>query len=416
MKKNFTALILASAFLGLALLSWESLAGETVKPFVSFRTVELPEKLTVGYAVLLVDVNGDARKDIVVVDTTRVIWLENPSWKVRTVISGLTKPDNVCIDAHDIDGDGQLDFALGAGWKNLSTKDNGTLQWLRRGKTLDEPWTVHMIDGEPTIHRVRFADIDGNGKPALISVPLLGRNSTSANNWTDGLPIRVTAYRVPKDPVKDRWMPEVLDESLHVAHNFHPIDAMGRKGQDILMASYEGVNLLSMADGKWKRTHVGAGNQANPKGKRGASEIKTGKLKNGKKYIATIEPWHGEQVVVYTEPTATGTLWDRHVIDEQLRWGHAVACADLDGDGNDELIIGVRDNPAKNDKFTQRCGVRVYKALDGAGAKWKRQIIDDGGVAVEDLREADLNGDGKTDIVAVGRATRNIRIYWNETK
>jgi hypothetical protein len=415
MRKIFTALQVGLTVALLLATIWTASAGDA-QPFVNFRTVELPEKLTVGYAVICVDVNGDGKKDIVVVDTTRVIWLENPSWKLHTVISGMTKPDNVCIDAHDIDGDGKVDFALGAGWKNLSTKDNGTLQWLKRGKSLDDPWTMYPIDGEPTIHRIRFADIDGNGKPALISVPLLGRMSTSANNWTDGLPIRVTAYRIPKDPTKDRWTPEVLDESLHVSHNFHPIDAVGRKGKDVLVVSYEGVNLLSMSDAKWKRTHVGAGNQDNPKGKRGASEIKTGKLKNGRTFIATIEPWHGEQVVVYTEPSEKGKLWNRHVIDEQLRWGHAVACADLDGDGNDELVIGVRDNPLKTDKFTERCGVRVYKVQDDVGAKWQRQIIDNGGVAVEDLTVADLNGDGKLDIVAVGRATKNIRVYWNETK
>jgi hypothetical protein len=26
----------------------------------------------------------------------------------------------------------------------------------------------------------------------------------------------------------------------------------------------------------------------------------------------------------------------------------------------------------------------------------------------------DLNGDGKPDLVAVGRATKNVKIYWNE--
>ena len=388
----------------------------------SFRTQEIDKSLKVGYAVVLADVNGDGKKDIVVVDTTRVIWFENPTWKLHTIITGMTKPDNVCIDAYDIDGDGQIDFALGAGWKNLSTKEPGTLQWLKRGKTLDEPWSIHPIDLEPTIHRIRFADIDGAGKAALVSLPLLGRNSTAKNNWTDGLPIRVTAYRIPKDPVKDRWMSEVLDESLHVSHNFWPVDSMHRKGKDLLVASYEGVNLLTKFQDKWMRTRLGAGNQANPKSNRGASEIKQGKLKNGRKFIATIEPWHGNQVVVYTEPApssapkGTEILWNRHVIDEQLRWGHAVSVADLDGDGSDEIIIGVRDDPAKSDNFTERSGVRIYKATDTEGKKWQRQIIDNGGVAVEDLAVVDLNGDGKPDIVAVGRKTGNVRIYWNETK
>ncbi len=182
---------------------------------------------------------------------------------------------------------------------------------------------------------------------------------------------------------------------------------------DVLTASYEGVNLLTLDDGKWQRRHLGAGHQANPKGKRGASEIKQGRLKNGKKFIATIEPWHGDQVVVYTEPGKAGQMWDRHVIDEQLRWGHAVWTADLDGDGSDELIIGVRDDPGPADKGVLRRGVRVYKVQDDKGARWARQLVDDGGVAVEDLAAADLDGDGRIDLVAVGRQTHNARIYWN---
>ncbi|MBY0528128.1 MAG: hypothetical protein K2R98_32325 [Gemmataceae bacterium] len=55
--------------------------------------------------------------------------------------------------------------------------------------------------------------------------------------------------------------------------------------------------------------------------------------------------------------------------------------------------------------------MRIYKCTDGIGAKWARKIIDDGGVAVEGPGAVDLDGDGKIDIVAVGRATGNVRIY-----
>jgi hypothetical protein len=375
-----------------------------------FLPQEVDATLGVGYAVLLVDVDHDGKRDIVVVDQTRVIWYANPDWRQRTIIQGGTKPDNVCIDAHDIDGDGKLDFALGADWKPFNTESGGTLQWLKRGKTLDEPWSIHAIDMEPTVHRIRFADVDGDGAPELVSVPLMGKASTAKNNWMDGAPVRVIAYKVPKDPTKERWTPEVLDESLHVAHNFAPIAGAG-KAKDILAASYEGVSLITRQGNKWTRLLLGAGNQETPKGRRGASEIKQGTLKRGKKVIATIEPWHGDQVVVYTEPADPKKMWDRHVIDDELKWGHAVSFADLDGDGGDELIIGVRDDGGK-----QRCGVRIYKALDDKGAKWSRALLDPGGVAVEDLAAADLNNDGRTDIVAVGRKTKNVRIYWNQVK
>ena len=381
---------------------------------VRLRPQELDTGLKVGYAVTLTDVDGDGKKDVVVVDTARVIWFQNPSWKQRNVIVGGTKPDNVCIAAHDIDGDGHVDFALGAFWAPTNTKDSGTLQWLKRGKTLDEPWSIHPIDTEPTIHRIRFADVDGDGRQELISVPLHGRGATAKGNFMDGQPVRITAYRIPKAPTTDRWPTEVLDQSLHVVHNFAPIPAAGGKRSDVLTASYEGVNLLSLDGGKWTRRHLGTGNQETPKGKRGSSEIKQGTLKGGRKFIATIEPWHGDQVVVYTEPAAAGQMWKRNVLDDQLRWGHAVWCADLDGDGGDELIVGVRDDPGAKDAVKDRRGVRVYKATDEAGSHWVRQLVDPGGVAVEDLAVADLDDDGLPDIVAVGRQTGNVRVYWNE--
>jgi hypothetical protein len=50
----------------------------------------------------------------------------------------------------------------------------------------------------------------------------------------------------------------------------------------------------------------------------------------------------------------------------------------------------------------------MYRLESG---KWIKTVIDDG-VAVEDVTVADLNGDGRPDVVAGGRATENIRIYW----
>jgi hypothetical protein len=401
------------AVLGLLLLPSLIRADEPKKEavFPRFEMQEIANDLGVGYAVLLVDVNGDGKKDIVVVDQKRVVWYENPTWKRRIIIENQTKPDNVCIAAYDIDGDGQIDFALGADWRPFDTKSGGTIQWLKRGKTLDEKWTVYLIGEEPTVHRMRFVDIDGSGKPHLIVAPLMGRNSTQKANWMDGSPIRILAYKIPKDPTKDRWLPEVIDESLHVVHNFFPMGDFRPKGIDsvILTSSYEGVSLLMAARGKGVRELLSQGNQTNTKGNRGASEVKAGTLASTPlAFIATIEPWHGDQVVVYTGQDKKG----RHVIDESLKWGHAVWCADLDGDKNDEIIIGVRDD--KSDKPGERRGVRLYKALDDKGTKWARHILDDGGIAVEDLAAADLDGDGRIDIVAVGRQTHNIRIYWNK--
>src|SRR5437773_957235 len=87
-------------------------------------------------------------------------------------------------------------------------------------------------------YAVLLADLDGDGRAELVLGPPMGRGSSAKNNWTDGAPVRIIAYRIPADPTKDRWEPVVLDQSLHVVHNLWPVPAAAGKGMDILTASY----------------------------------------------------------------------------------------------------------------------------------------------------------------------------------
>jgi hypothetical protein len=393
-------------------LTLAPLAYSADKPFPNFRVQEIDHTLKVGYAVLLTDINGDGKPDIVVVDTTRVIWFENPTWQMHVILQGQTLPDNVCIDAIDIDGDGKPDLVLGAGWKGTNTKDESTVQWLSRGKDVNEPWTLHPIGKEVDIHRIHVADVDGTGKPQIFVAPLMGKGATAKANWMDSA-VRLLKFSVPKDPIGGTWEPVVACDEFHVMHNFTPVHWEGEKQISLLVASYEGVHLLRrQPDGKFASTPIGAGNQEDLAKSRGSSEVKMGRGPGGKPVIATIEPWHGNQVVVYTPPASGQGLWDRQVLDDKLKGGHGVWFADLDGDGVDELIIGSRD--AFNAEMGP--GVYVYKAESVGGTKWEKHVIDNKGVAAEDLAAIDLNGDGKIDIVAVGRGTHNVRIYWNESK
>jgi hypothetical protein len=379
-----------------------------------FRNQEIERELGVGYAVSLVDINGDGKLDIVVVDQKRVLWYENPAWKRRIIIEGQTKPDNVCIAPYDIDGDGQIDFALGADWRPSDTVSSGTIQWLSRGPTIEDKWTVHSIGTEPTVHRMRWGDFDGDGRAELFVLPLHGRGVRPPEFNQNG--VRILRYAIPDQPTDaNAWKAEVVDDRLHVSHNLWPTDLNQDQRLDLLVASFEGVSLLERAaSGAWRRRFLGAGNQETSPN-RGSSEIKPGRLGGDADfdYLATIEPWHGFQVVVYTSNTVDpSALWNRTVIDDQLAWGHAVWCANLDADPDEELIIGVRDNQGPH-----RSGVRVYDPqMDADAVAWQRELVDPGGVAVEDLAAADLDGDGDTDIVAAGRQTKNVKIYWNDAE
>src|SRR5258706_4532343 len=188
----------------------------------TFKTQEIDKTLKIGYAVSVVDINGDGKPDIVVVDKERVIWFENPTWKLHTVMEGQKALDNVCLDAYDIDGDGQIDLALGAGWKPGKTGpgDASSLQWFRRGKTLDEPWQMFTIKyDEPTLHRMRWADLDGNGKKVLLTVPLSGPGASAAKNWPEA-DVNMQIRRIPADPTRTDWPTELGPNALHVPHNF----------------------------------------------------------------------------------------------------------------------------------------------------------------------------------------------------
>ena len=190
----------------------------------------------------------------------------------------MTARDNVALAPYDIDRDGKLDFALGA---ELAGHQHHR-RWLLPGLQLA---AVTNITTEPTIHRIRWADVDGDNRPELIVVPLHGRG-TKAPDWTAGPGSRILVFKVPADPAKDQWPVEVADDSLHIVHNFTIV------GKELWVASAEGVTALSRAkDGKWTKRHIADGKPG---------EIKSGRAA-GKRRIATVEPWHGQSIVIYDE-------------------------------------------------------------------------------------------------------------------
>ena len=354
-----------------------------------FHVQEIAADFGVGYAVTTGDVNGDGRLDILAINGTSLVWFENPAWTRHVILDGETKPDNVTLAPHDIDGDGRLDVALGAAWNPRNTTSGGTLQWVTRSGGDGGRWTMVPIGEEPTLHRIGWADVDGDGRRELVVAPLHGRG-TSPPEWA-GPGARVLVFRVPDDPRREAWPMEVADDTLHVLHNFTVVDLDGDRREELVTASREGLHVLArLPNGTWTRRLIGEG---------APGEVKIG-LVHGRRRAATIEPWHGTSLVVYTESWG---LWKRTVVDDTLTGGHAIAWGDFDGDGHDELVAGWRDKPF---------GLALYTVAEDGSVRAK-QMLDAGGMATEDVTVADLDGDGRPDIVASGRATSNVRLYWN---
>jgi hypothetical protein len=357
-----------------------------------FRAQEIAQDFGVGYAVAAGDVNGDGRTDILAINATDLVWFKAPDWQKEVILgAGATTADNVTLAPHDIDGDGRLDIALGAGWTRQNT---GTLQWVRQNAPGSTPaWEVLPISAEPTLHRIRWADVDGDRKLDLIVAPLHGKGAKGPD-W-DGPSARLLVFRPPANPRTEPWPMEVAGEANHIQHNFVALNLDTDPQEELVTASKEGLHALKRrSDGTWTRTQIGEG---------APGEVKLGRV-GGRRLLATVEPWHGAGLAIYGERAG---VWNKSTIETALVEGHALGWADFDGDGNDELAVGWRGGP--------KAGLAIY-IVDRDGALKSKTLVDDGGMATEDLMVGDFNGDKLPDIVASGRATRNVKIYWNETK
>ena len=372
---------------------------------VDLRETVIDAKVGIGYGIAAGDVDGDRKPDIILVDKDTIAWYRNPGWERHVLVEKLTPIDHVCLAARDLDGDGKVEVGAGDGWNPGDTVGSGSLHYLLAPPDRTKAWEPVKLPHEPTVHRMKWVR-GAQGDWSLVVAPLHGRGNKNG----EGEGVKVLAYRKPSDP-RQPWSTEPLDTTLHIIHNLEVVDWDGQPGEEVLLASKEGVFHYRRGAEKWERTRI-AGAEATP-GFTGAGEVRAGILPGGRRLLVTVEPFHGDKVAAYAAPAegplAAGKAWTRTQLDEGLGEGHAVACGDLLGLGSDQAVVGWR----KKDR-DGRVGIRLYVPLDGEGKRWERYLLDDNTMACEDLTLADLDGDGRLDLIASGRDTHNLKVYWNQ--
>jgi hypothetical protein len=393
----------------LLLLLATTVAVIAAPPEPKFKAQDLDKTVQIGYGVAIADVDGDKLPDILLADKKQYRWYKNPGkrdveWPKYVLAENLTKQDNVCIAAQDIDGDGKCEVAVGAEWNPGDTVNSGAVFYLIAPEDRTKPWeAVKFPSVEPTTHRMRWMQV-GENDWGLVVAPLHGRGNKNG----EGAGVKVLLYRKPADP-KAEWKSQVIDDSMHATHNFA---IFNEDGQDrgILLGGKEGLVGLQLNEGKFKR-HMATGPKGVPLETKGVGEIRYGAVNKNFQFVAAVEPMHGNTLVAFLhdENSNDDDTLVRHVLTDKLIQGHALACGDVLGVKSDQIVVGWR-----GDKPGDKVGIAVWTPLDDKGEQWRETLVDNNETACEDLALADLDGDGKLDIIAAGRASHNLRILWNE--
>ena len=371
-----------------------------IAPAPRFEAQTIDENIAIGYGLALGDVDGDGKTDILLADKKQFVWYRNGDWKRFVLAENLTQHDNVCIAAQDLNGDGKVEVAVGAQWNPSETTDatqSGAVFYLMRPQDPTQKWEAVQLPHEPTVHRMRWVK-SAEGTASLVVAPLHGRGNKNG----EGAGAKIMAYQLPKNP-RTVWPTVTVDDAMHLTHNLAVIEQKAPKQTNLYIAGKEGVRLVTGFN-----TKKNAGQAVEiPVVEKGVGEVRFGNLDGKKTFLATIEPMHGTTVAVYVP----GTTTSRTSLDEGLEEGHALATADLLGLGYDQVVAGWRNPNAEN-----KVGIKLYVPTNKTATQWQSHWIDDNGMATEDLQVGDLNGDGKPDIVAAGRATKNLKIYWNKSQ
>ena len=367
---------------------------EPISRFATPKTIHIGGATTMQWG----DLDGDGDLDIFAAEGGKhrngvpmLSWLEAPEWTRHDIDTPLT-PFTGDSQIVDIDGDSDLDIVIAVD-SHSGANNTGRVLWYENNGTPTEPWTQHTIEANIPdafhIGEMVSGDIDDDGLVDIIVRHL------STNRF-------ITYFQGPSNTWTTKRISTRHREGLAIA------DLNNDGLLDIIGNGYALIAPSNPRTGIWDETIFDSAFYTESEtGLNNSVKIDTGDMNGDGRLDLVVSPAEGEEVYLawYEIPSdPINGNWIRHTIESPLSNNHQVQIADVDLDGDQDLLGGFSFGDS---------GV-VWWENTGNGQSFSRHTIH-GTNGCYSCRAGDFDSDGDWDLAGPSSYVGTIFLYENMT-